>query len=228
MSVHALSLTATPFISSALVSQTRRINFARSLKQEVALVSHFFDCKEFHTRAAADLHTSAFTTRSFVVASSPARAMEKGRSFLSMLGFGARGSSAAQTDPTTAGIVHGPDDDVPAPGQQFAAFGAGCFWGVELAYQRVPGVTKTEVGYSQGYTHKPSYNDVCSGTTGMNVFASQDMCVCLFSLSLSLSLSFHFLIIRVLQISVSLCIFMSSSLGFCKSLCLCVSSCLHH
>jgi len=65
----------------------------------------------------------------------------------------------------------------------------------------VPGVTKTEVGYSQGYTHKPSYNDVCSGTTGMNVlpltelsvFASQDMCVCI-SLSLSLSLSvFSFL-----------------------------------
>jgi len=182
--VHALSLTATPFISSALASQTRRINLARSLKQEVALVSHFFDCKEFHTRAAADLHRSVFTSRSFVVASSPARAMEKGRSFLSMLGFGARGSSAAQTDPATAGIPHGPDDDAPAPGQQFAAFGAGCFWGVELAYQRVPGVTKTEVGYSQGYTHKPSYNDVCSGTTGMNVFASQDMCVCL-SLSLS-------------------------------------------
>jgi hypothetical protein len=134
--------------------------------------------------------------------------MEKGRSFLSMLGFGARGSSAAQTDPNTAGIAHGPDDDAPAPGQQFAAFGAGCFWGVELAYQRVPGVTKTEVGYSQGYTHKPSYNDVCSGTTGMNVlplielsvFASQDMCVCL---SLSLCV-FHFLIIRILQISVYL------------------------
>jgi hypothetical protein len=220
MSVHALSLTATPFISSALASQTRRINLARSLKQEVALVSHFFDCKEFHTRAAADLHRSDFTSRSFVVASSPARAMEKGRSFLSMLGFGARGSSAAQTDPATAGIPHGPDDDAPAPGQQFAAFGAGCFWGVELAYQRVPGVTKTEVGYSQGYTHKPSYNDVCSGTTGMNVFASQDISL---SLSLSLSVSFHFLIIRVLQISVSLCIFISSSLGFCKSLCLSVS-----
>lgn len=194
MSVHALSLTATPFISSALASQTRRINLACSLKQQVALVSHFFDCKEFHTRAAADLHRSLFTTRSFVVPSSPARAMEKGRSFLSMLGFGARGSSAAQTDSPTAGIAHGPDDDAPAPGQQFAAFGAGCFWGVELAYQRVPGVTKTEVGYSQGNTHKPSYNDVCSGTTGMNVlpvielsvFASQDMCV---SLSLCLFIS---------------------------------------
>ncbi|KAL0304038.1 UNVERIFIED_CONTAM: Peptide methionine sulfoxide reductase [Sesamum radiatum] len=45
----------------------------------------------------------------------------------------------------------GPDDDIPAPGQQFAQFGAGCFWGVELAFQRVPGITKTEVGYTQGY-----------------------------------------------------------------------------
>lgn len=65
-------------------------------------------------------------------------------------------------DPT---IPQGPDDDVPAPGQQFAQFGAGCFWGVELAFQRVPGVTKTEVGYTQGLLHNPSYEDVCTGTT---------------------------------------------------------------
>lgn len=62
-------------------------------------------------------------------------------------------------------IPQSPDDDIPAPGQQFAQFGAGCFWGVELAFQRVPGVTKTEVGYSQGYLHNPSYEDICSGTT---------------------------------------------------------------
>lgn len=37
---------------------------------------------------------------------------------------------------------------------------------MELAYQRVPGVTKTEVGYSQGFVDNPSYNDVCSGNTG--------------------------------------------------------------
>jgi peptide-methionine (S)-S-oxide reductase len=42
---------------------------------------------------------------------------------------------------------------------------------VELAYQRVPGVTKTEVGYTQGYAHNPSYNDVCSGTTGRNALS---------------------------------------------------------
>lgn len=81
---------------------------------------------------------------------------------LNKLGFG---SPRASQSPADASIVQGPDDDVPAPGQQFAQFGAGCFWGVELAFQRVPGVTKTEVGYSQGFLHNPSYEDICSGTT---------------------------------------------------------------
>ncbi|XP_045824754.1 peptide methionine sulfoxide reductase-like isoform X2 [Trifolium pratense] len=62
-------------------------------------------------------------------------------------------------------IAQGPDHDRPALGQEFAQFGAGCFWSVELSFQRVAGVTKTEVGYSQGLLHNPSYSDVCSGTT---------------------------------------------------------------
>ena len=40
------------------------------------------------------------------------------------------------------------------------------FWGVELAFQRVPGVVKTEVGYTQGNMHNPSYEKIVSGTTG--------------------------------------------------------------
>ncbi|GLT29089.1 hypothetical protein SLA2020_039760 [Shorea laevis] len=51
------------------------------------------------------------------------------------------------------------------PGHEFAQFGAGCFWGVELAFQRVEGVIKTEVGYSQGHVPDPTYKLVCSGTT---------------------------------------------------------------
>ncbi|KAM7272194.1 hypothetical protein ACFE04_026857 [Oxalis oulophora] len=85
---------------------------------------------------------------------------------LNKLGFGSFKSSSP--DPSTfpnSSIPQGPDDDVPAPGQQFAQFGAGCFWGVELAFQRVKGVTKTEVGYSQGYLDNPTYEDICSGTT---------------------------------------------------------------
>ncbi|KAK3014838.1 hypothetical protein RJ639_008765 [Escallonia herrerae] len=59
-----------------------------------------------------------------------------------------------------------PDLDAPEnPAHELAQFAAGCFWGVELAFQRVPGVTKTEVGYSQGHLHNPNYRLVCTGTT---------------------------------------------------------------
>jgi peptide-methionine (S)-S-oxide reductase len=47
-----------------------------------------------------------------------------------------------------------------------ATFGAGCFWGVEAAFRQVDGVTGTEVGYAGGHTENPSYEDVCSHTTG--------------------------------------------------------------
>jgi peptide-methionine (S)-S-oxide reductase len=47
-----------------------------------------------------------------------------------------------------------------------ATFGAGCFWGVEAAFARVKGVIRTAVGYMGGHTDHPTYEDVCSGTTG--------------------------------------------------------------
>jgi peptide-methionine (S)-S-oxide reductase len=47
-----------------------------------------------------------------------------------------------------------------------ATFGAGCFWGVEAAFRQLDGVTKTEVGYEGGTLENPSYEDVCSHTTG--------------------------------------------------------------
>lgn len=60
----------------------------------------------------------------------------------------------------------GPDLDRPDnPAHEFAQFGAGCFWGVELAFQRVVGVAKTEVGYSHGHVPDPNYGLVCSGST---------------------------------------------------------------
>lgn len=55
---------------------------------------------------------------------------------------------------------------VPSEKLQKATFGAGCFWGVELAFQRVPGVLFTEVGYSNGSVPSPTYEQVCSGNTG--------------------------------------------------------------
>jgi peptide-methionine (S)-S-oxide reductase len=47
-----------------------------------------------------------------------------------------------------------------------ATFGAGCFWGVEAAFRNVEGVTATAVGYEGGHTDAPSYEQVCSHTTG--------------------------------------------------------------
>ena len=47
-----------------------------------------------------------------------------------------------------------------------ATFGAGCFWGVEAAFRQIDGVTKTRVGYSGGTLENPTYEDVCSHTTG--------------------------------------------------------------
>ncbi|GAX13577.1 peptide-methionine (S)-S-oxide reductase [Fistulifera solaris] len=49
---------------------------------------------------------------------------------------------------------------------QVATFALGCFWGGELTYMREPGVVATAVGYTQGQRVAPTYEDVCSGTTG--------------------------------------------------------------
>jgi peptide-methionine (S)-S-oxide reductase len=53
-------------------------------------------------------------------------------------------------------------------GIETAVFGLGCFWGAEKAFWQLPGVYTTASGYAGGFTANPTYEEVCSGSTGHN------------------------------------------------------------
>jgi peptide-methionine (S)-S-oxide reductase len=83
-------------------------------------------------------------------------------------------------DPTRA--LPGRDAEMPVParhevlgtplkppfpeGYEMAIFGLGCFWGAERVFWQAGGVHTTAVGYAGGYTPNPTYEEVCSGSTG--------------------------------------------------------------
>ena len=52
--------------------------------------------------------------------------------------------------------------------KQVLVLGGGCFWCTESVYKEVRGVTDVESGYSNGHAKQPSYEQVCTGTTGHN------------------------------------------------------------
>jgi peptide-methionine (S)-S-oxide reductase len=57
-------------------------------------------------------------------------------------------------------------DTKPASSTELATVGGGCFWCTEAVIERLPGVKKVVSGYAGGHVKNPTYEEVCTGTTG--------------------------------------------------------------
>ena len=74
-------------------------------------------------------------------------------------------------------------------GNKLIYLAGGCFWGTEKYLGLINGVVKTEVGYANGNTENPSYEDVCRRNTGhaetVDVYKRQALAISSFILSLA-------------------------------------------
>jgi peptide-methionine (S)-S-oxide reductase len=76
------------------------------------------------------------------------------------------GRSEAIAVPDRHFVLDAPLEPPFPEGIETAVFGMGCFWGAERLFWEADGVYTTAVGYAGGYTPNPSYEEVCSGSTG--------------------------------------------------------------
>jgi len=74
--------------------------------------------------------------------------------------------SCAQKDNTTKTKKEATKMTIANKNLDTATLGTGCFWCTEAVFQQLEGVEKVTSGYSGGHVAKPSYREVCSGTTG--------------------------------------------------------------
>uniref|UniRef100_A0AAV1T0W7 peptide-methionine (S)-S-oxide reductase n=2 Tax=Peronospora matthiolae TaxID=2874970 RepID=A0AAV1T0W7_9STRA len=79
--------------------------------------------------------------------------------------FIASSRRSAQVQSSTRAFAMTTDTCDASQPQNVATFAAGCFWSVQLAFDRIPGVLETSVGYTQGTVDHPTYTQVCSGET---------------------------------------------------------------
>ena len=86
--------------------------------------------------------------------------MTKLLSLLTPILFSCAPLAAAENAPVPSKSMSTP------PKLEKATFGAGCFWGVEYQYAKIPGVLSAVCGYAGGKIDNPTYEDVCSHTSG--------------------------------------------------------------